>query len=89
MDFSIYHELTAETVPTNPKEEMKYHWEASHYKKELGDILLDRLLDVSEYKDFGVELNSQNINKHIQNLREDRIKFINIDYYRKEVFYDY
>ena len=52
----------------------------------LGDILLDRLLDVSEYKDFGVELNSQNINKHIQNLREDRIKFINIDYYRKEVF---
>ena len=86
MDFSIYHELTAETVPTNPKEEMKYHWEASHYKKELGDILLDRLLDVSEYKDFGVELNSQNINKHIQNLREDRIKFINIDYYRKEVF---
>ena len=89
MDFSIYHELTAETVPTNPKEEMKYHWEASHYKKELGDILLDRLLDISEYKDFGVELNSQNINKHIQNLREDRIKFINIDYYRKEVFYDY
>ena len=32
-----------------------------HYKKELGDIVLDRLLDISPYKDFGVELNIQNI----------------------------
>lgn len=86
MDFSIYHELTAETVPTNPKEKMKYHWEASHYKKELGDIVLDRLLDISPYKDFGVELNSQNIDIHIQKLREDRVKFIDTKAYRKEVF---
>lgn len=86
MDFSIYHELTAETVPTNPKEKMKYHWEASHYKKELGDIVLDRLLDISPYKDFGVELNIQNIDNHIQNLREDRVKFIDTEAYRKEVF---
>ena len=86
MDFSIYHELTAETVPTNPKEKMKYHWEASHYKKELGDIVLDRLLDISPYKDFGIELNSQNIDFHIQNLREDRVKFIDTEAYRKEVF---
>ena len=86
MDFSIYHELTAETVPTNPKEKMKYHWEASHYKKELGDIVLDRLLDISPYKDFGVELNIQNIDNHIQNLREDRVEFIDTEAYRKEVF---
>ncbi|MDX4057344.1 hypothetical protein Q6A77_01525 [Aliarcobacter skirrowii] len=86
MDFSIYHELTAETVPTNPKEKMKYHWEASHYKKELGDIVLDRLLNISPYKDFGVELNSENIDFHIQNLREDRVKFIDTKAYRKEVF---
>ena len=86
MDFSVYHELTAETVPTNPKEKMKYHWEASHYKKELGDIVLDRLLDISPYEDFGVELNIQNIDNHIQNLREDRVKFIDTEAYRKEVF---
>lgn len=65
---------------------MKYHWEASHYKKELGDIVLDRLLDISPYKDFGVELNIQNIDNHIQNLREDRVKFIDTEAYRKEVF---
>ena len=86
MDFSVYHELTAETVPTNPKEKMKYHWEASHYKKELGDIVLDRLLDISPYKNFGVELNSENIDNHIQNLREDRVEFIDTEAYRKEVF---
>ena len=86
MDFSIYHELTAETVPTNPKQKMKYHWEASHYKKELGDIVLDRLLDISPYKDFGIEINSKNIDEHIQNLREDRAKFIDTKAYRKEVF---
>ncbi|OCL82517.1 hypothetical protein AAW30_01341 [Arcobacter porcinus] len=86
MDFSVYHELTAETVPTNPKEKMKYHWEASHYKKELGDIVLDRLLDISSYKDFGVELNSDNIDNHIQNLREDRVEFIDTEAYKKEVF---
>ena len=86
MDFSIYHELTAETVPTNPKEKMKYHWEASHYKKELGDIILDRLLNISAYKDFGVELNSENIDSHIQKLRDDRVKFIDTEAYRKEVF---
>jgi hypothetical protein len=65
---------------------MKYHWEASHYKKELGDIVLDRLLNISPYKDFGVELNIQNIDNHIQNLREDRVKFIDTEAYRKEVF---
>ena len=86
MHFSIYHELTAETVPTNPKEKMKYHWEASHYKKELGDIVLDRLLNISPYKDFGVELNSENIDSHIQKLRDDRVKFIDTEAYRKEVF---
>jgi hypothetical protein len=86
MDFSIYHELTAETVPTNPKEKMKYHWEASHYKKELGDIVLERLLNISPYKDFGVELNSENIDSHIQKLRDDRVKFIDTEAYRKEVF---
>ncbi|PRM94729.1 hypothetical protein [Aliarcobacter cryaerophilus] len=86
IDFSVYHELTAETVPTDAKEKMKYHWEASHYKKELGDIVLDRLLDISPYEDFGVELNSQNIDNHIQKLRDDRVKFINTEAYRKEVF---
>jgi hypothetical protein len=42
--------------------------------------------NISPYKDFGVELNSENIDFHIQNLREDRVKFIDTEAYRKEVF---
>lgn len=86
MDFSVYHEITSEEVPSSPEISMQYYWESSHYKKELGDIVLDRLLDISSYKDFGVELNSQNIDNHIQKLREDRVEFIDTKAYRKEVF---
>lgn len=86
VDFSLYNELTAEHVPNDSKVRMKYYWESSHYKKELGDIVLDRLLDISSYRDFGVELNSHNIDKHIQKLRYDRAKFIDTKKYRKEVF---
>ncbi|WP_419677749.1 hypothetical protein ACN2EN_09365 [Aliarcobacter lanthieri] len=86
MDFSVYHKLTAEEVPTDSKVKMQYHWEGSHYKKNLGNIVLDRLIDKSNYKDFGVIITSSNIDTHIEKLRDDRIKFINIKKYIKEVF---
>ena len=86
MDFSVYHYFTSEMVPLKPEIAMQYYWESSHYKKELGDIVLDRLLDISPYKDFGIELNSQNIDNHIQKLRDDREKYIDIKKYRQEVF---
>ena len=85
MDFSVYHELTAEKVPEDPKEEMKYHFEGSHYKEVLANIVLDRLLDKSPYKDFGIELNVKNIDSHLENLRNDRAKYIDTDSYRKNV----
>ena len=86
IDFSVYHYFTSEMVPLKPEIAMQYYWESSHYKKELGDIVLDRLLDISPYKDFGIELNSQNIDNHIQKLRDDREKYIDIKKYRQEVF---
>ncbi len=86
VDFSVYHKLTAEEVPVDPKIKMKYHFEGSHYKKSLGNIVLDRLLDKSEYKDFGVIINSENIDSHLEKLRNDRIKFIDTKEYIKEVF---
>ena len=85
-DFSVYHDFTAEKVPTDPNVTMKYHWESSHYKKELGNIVLDRLLGISPYKDFGVELNTNNIDDHINKLKNDRNKFMDVYQYRKEVF---
>jgi hypothetical protein len=86
MDFSVYHKLTAEKVPTDPKKQMKYHWEASHYKNELGSIVLDRLIGKSEFRDFGVELNLENIDKHLEKQKADRREFIDTKKYRDEVF---
>jgi hypothetical protein len=86
MDFSVYHELTAEKIPTDKNTMMKYHWEASHYKNELGLIVLDRLVGDSGYNDFGMELNLQNINEHLKQQEIKRHKFIDVEKYQKEVF---
>lgn len=84
MDFSVYHKLTAEKVPTDKNTKMKYHWEASHYKNELGKIVLDRLAGNSKYNDFGIELSLQNIDEHLKNQEMNRHKFIDVAKYKKD-----
>ena len=86
MDFSVYHKLTAEKVPTDKNTKMKYHWESSHYKNELGLIVLDRLVGDSEFTDFGVELNLENIDEHLKQQEINRLKFIDVEKYQIEVF---
>ncbi len=65
---------------------MKYHWESSHYKNELGKIVLDRLVGNSEYTNFGVELNLDNIDKHLKQQEINRYNFIDVEKYQIEVF---
>ncbi|EJP76107.1 MULTISPECIES: hypothetical protein [Campylobacter] len=49
--------------------------------------MLDKLAGKKgKFDDFGVELNSTNIDAHLQNLRDARAKFIDTRAYRKEVF---
>lgn len=53
-DFSGYNQFTTEKLPSNDKEIMQWYWEPSHYKKELGDIILQTILTGKpEYDDFG------------------------------------
>lgn len=84
MDFSVYHPLTAEEVPNDKNSKMKYHWEASHYKNELGLIVLDRLVGKSKYKDFGIELSLTNIDEHLKQQKIKRPKFIYIEKYKED-----
>lgn len=65
---------------------MKYYWEASRYKNELGLIALDKLVGDSKFKDFGVELNLDNINEHLKQQEIKRHKFIDVEKYQIEVF---
>ena len=84
MDFSVYHPLTAEEIPLDINTQMKYHWESSHHKNELGLIVLDRLVGDSEYKDFGLELNINNIDEHLEQEKIYRHKFIDTEKYKME-----
>jgi len=79
-DFAGYHPLTTESVPSDPKAKMKWYWDSSHYKKELGDIVLDRMFDGNfsggqDYLDFGVKLTAKNIDLHLAKLRDERVKW--------------
>lgn len=75
-DFSGYNSLTTEDVPPDGDSEtqMKWYWESSHYKKELGDLVLDRIFDYHHPErivpdDFGVLLTPKNIIAHLVQIR--------------------
>jgi len=64
-DFSCPDRLTAEAVPGDRerKATMRWYWEAGHFKKELGDLVLARVFgqdDQYSGEGFGVQLTSEN-----------------------------
>jgi hypothetical protein len=78
-DFSGFTELTTEPFPPlgDKETKMRWYWESSHYKKELGDLVLDRMFDYKHPdrevpKDFGVLLTPENIESHLAWIREGR-----------------
>ena len=68
-DFSGIASETRESIPAKNDRQthLTHYWEAGHFKKELGDLVIDRLL--SRQNDFGIQLNSGNIDSW---LLEDR-----------------
>lgn len=76
-DFTGYHTLTTESIPCDSTKKMSYYWDGSHYKKKLGDIVLDRMFDGNfsggqDYYDFGVKLTSKNIKTHLAQIQIQR-----------------
>ena len=80
-DFSGYNSITTEAIPpAGSREEMKWYWESSHYKNELGDIVLDTMLNYPKKNpnapsDFGVKLDSSNIESHLQRIRTEQARY--------------
>ena len=68
-DFSGVAPETLETIPAkgDRKTQLTHYWEAGHFKKELGNLVIDRLL--GKQNDFGIKLDSGNIESW---LAEDR-----------------
>ena len=56
-DFSDFNLYVNEAVPLQtPKKAMSWYWEPAHYKKELGDLMLNTMLNQHTVKDFGLQL---------------------------------
>ena len=60
---------------------MRWYLESSHYKKELGDLVLDRVFDYqspSRYvpDDFGIRLTQGNIEAHLSKIRKDQEEWV-------------
>jgi len=59
---------------------MRWYWECSHYRKELGDLILDRIFDHRAEgrtvpEDFGVLLTPANIEAHLARIREEQARY--------------
>ncbi|BCR04548.1 hypothetical protein DESUT3_16170 [Desulfuromonas versatilis] len=78
-DFSGYNSVTSEEVPAagDTATRMRYYWESSHYKRQAGDLVLDRLFaynspERSVPADFGVVLTPANLEAHLAAIREGK-----------------
>lgn len=72
-DFSGYSQYATEPVPKHGdrKSVVQWYWEAGHFKKELGDVLLKRVLagiTQDSTDSFGVVLSRQNIDRHLEEI---------------------
>lgn len=77
-DFSGFNSITSEAIPQfGGTREMRYYWEASHYRDNVGRMILARLFggeaDVPD--DFGVELTPHSIPAHHQAMRAARDRY--------------
>jgi hypothetical protein len=67
-------------APSERANAMKWYWEAGHYKRELGDVVLSRLMasgagSPAAAAGFGVELDSRNIDAHLAEIRVARARY--------------
>jgi len=80
-DFGMYHPITTEKIPPEDDTEtqMDWFWESSHFKKELGDRILDVILGAPDapgkIPGFGVLLSQSNIDREIEELEREKLKY--------------
>ena len=83
-DFGDYNSITTEKIPlsTDLEKAMQGYFEVSHYKKSVGDIILDKVLTHPNSqkitnKDFGHLIDIQNIEKHLKNIKGKQAQYHN------------
>ena len=80
-DFSGFNSITSEAIPQfGGAREMRYYWEASHYRDNVGRMILSRLFaggagEQPPPDDFGIELTSRTLAAHQADMRAARDHF--------------
>jgi hypothetical protein len=77
-DFSDFHRFALEPVPAKGDRtvDIQWYWESAHFKKELGDLILFRILEGTNAQDgFGLPLVPGNVDGQIERMRVGRDLF--------------
>lgn len=77
-DFSGYYPMSMEAVPQQIQQPMQWFWESSHYKTQLGNLVLDKLFNQQTRKlpaDFGILVDKNNIETHLANIRQAQMQY--------------
>jgi hypothetical protein len=92
-DFSGYNSFTIEeeTPSESLIRTMKWYYEALHYSKELGELMLDRIYDYKDESrvipdDFGILLSEKNIDDHLKRIRKQQIKYEQLHVKENEIW---
>ncbi|CAN7318902.1 hypothetical protein LJR289_001661 [Pseudoduganella sp. LjRoot289] len=78
VDFSGFNSVTTEPVPqASGRQDMAYYWEPSHYRDNVGRMILSRILGDGGMApaDFGVELTTARLPAHLAAMRAARDKY--------------
>jgi hypothetical protein len=79
-DFSGFSDYTMENIPGpgDRKSQVRWYWEAGHFKKALGDVVLERILltqGTEKATSFGARLSTGNVDAHLMRMSQDRDAF--------------
>ena len=77
-DFSGFNSVTTEAVPqASGRKDMVYYWEPSHYRDNVGRMILSRVLGDGSAApaDFGLELTAARLPAHLAAVRAAREKY--------------
>jgi hypothetical protein len=77
-DFSGFNSITTEAIPqVSGKPDMQYYWETSHYRVNVGRMILARMFGRRDGvpEDFGVELTPSTLQRHQSAQRAQRDRY--------------
>lgn len=76
-DFGGFNSVTTEAVPSDEKTKMSFYWESSHYKKQVGSVILKTMKSrTQQTPGFGVLLNENNVMNRLYQMEHGLREYI-------------